>query len=145
MKLNINIALRLLSVMLLFTVCMNGCNRNKTNMVSISGTVTLDGQPLEQGAITFYPEDGETSGGGGSIKDGKFTANVPPGKKKVTVLGTKVVGMEKLYDTPDSPTRDKVAQTTPEIYDSYYSSPLRTEVTKEKKEYNFELDSKVQK
>jgi len=122
---------------------MAGCNKNKVDTIRVTGTVTLDGQPVEQGAIKFYAEDGQSPGGGGSIKDGTYVANVPPGKKKVLINGQKVVGTEKLYDTPDSPTRDKLEQITPPIYNSLYNSPLTADVSKETKELNFELDSKA--
>ena len=132
-----------LSVLLLFALCLAGCNRNKVDTIRVTGTVTLDGKPVEMGAIKFYAEDGNSPGGGGVIKDGAYIANVPPGKKKVVINGNKVVGTEKVYDTPDSPMRDKIEQITPPIYNSTYNSPLRADVSKENKEFNFDLDSKI--
>ena len=143
MKLNTTTALGLLSVLLCFAVSQTGCDKNKVDMVRIKGKVTIDGAPVEQGAIKFYPEDGDTPGGGGGIQNGTYTANVPPGKKKVLITGFKVVGKEKLYDTPDSPTTDTLEPTVPAVYNSLYNSPLKADVTKETKELNFELDSKA--
>ena len=143
MKFHKKSVLELLALLVLLAVCISGCHQNQVDTVRVTGTVTLDGKPVDQGAIKFYAEDGETPGGGGTIKDGVYIADVPPGKKKVLINGQKVVGTEKLYDTPDSPTRDKLEQTTPAIYNSLYNSPLTADITKETKELNFELDSKV--
>jgi hypothetical protein len=38
----------------------------------VSGTVTLDNQPLASGTISFIPVAGQ-GGGGGTITDGKFS------------------------------------------------------------------------
>ena len=45
-----------------------------TSSPTVAGTVTVGGQPLEEGSITFFPIDGDTPGGipGASIVDGKF-------------------------------------------------------------------------
>lgn len=58
--------------------------------VPITGTVTLDGQPIPNGEILFYPLQGTRgSVSGGSIKDGKYVADgrggVPLGSHKVEI------------------------------------------------------------
>ena len=60
-----------LSVVCLLTLC--GCGGTGGRQ-SIEGTVTLDGQPLEKGQITFVPKQG-TQGptAGAEIAGGKFT------------------------------------------------------------------------
>ena len=133
----------LAAVICILVVAMIGCGGKKVDSIRVTGKVTIDGKPVEQGAIKFYAEDGQTPGGGGTINDGTYVANVPPCKKKVLINGQKVVGTEKLYNTPDSPTRDKLEQTTPPIYNSKYKSPLTADITKDTKEIDFELDSKA--
>ena len=135
----------LISLVFMFMMFVIGCGGSEANTIRITGKVTLDDKPVEQGAIKFYAEDGLTPGGGGTIKDGTYIANVPPGKKKVLINGQKVVGKEKLYNTPDSPTRDKLELTTPTIYNSVYNSPLKADVTKDTKELNFPLSSNPKK
>lgn len=50
----------------------------------VSGTVTLDGQPLPAGTITFVPSTGP--GAAGKIEDGNYSVTgVPVGKVAVTV------------------------------------------------------------
>lgn len=58
---------------------------------AVSGTVSLDGAPLNRGAIDFRPDGSgaHVVGGGAVIKDGKFSipANqgLVPGKYKVSI------------------------------------------------------------
>jgi hypothetical protein len=78
-----------------------GCDGS--GMADVSGTVTVDGTPIEEGAITFFPIDGQGPTAGGPIKDGKYSVKVPLGKMKVTISQPKAIGKKKLYNTPDSP------------------------------------------
>jgi hypothetical protein len=109
-------------IRLLFTVAAgvallglaSGCGGNPT--AKVSGTVTLDGQPLENGTITFYPtaNSGQTAGGG--IENGKYTLDASPGEMTVLISANKVTGKHKMYDTPDSPTVDTVVELIPARY-----------------------------
>src|SRR4051794_3124636 len=93
-----------------------GCG--DTNTSTVTGTVTVDGEPLADGAIRFDPKDGETSTSGKEIKDGKFTVVGPAGIKKVTITSAKMSGEESLYDTPDSPVRKVPKQWIPARYNT---------------------------
>ncbi len=67
---------------------------------AVSGTVTLDGQPLPAGIIRFDPEARETGVPVvGDIKDGRFAIGQPqgpvPGKYRVLISGWKA-------DNPES-------------------------------------------
>ena len=121
-----------------------GCSPPRTETVKVSGKITIDGNPIEQGAIKFMAVDGATPVGGGSISNGTYRAEVPPGKKKVLVNGQKVIGTEPLYkDVPNSPTRDKLERTTPLIYNNQEATPLEADIQKETKDLDFDLDSKI--
>lgn len=61
-------------------VALTGCEPASSD-VKVTGTVVVAGTPVEQGSITFLAEDDTGPTGGGVIKDGKFDALVPPGKK----------------------------------------------------------------
>jgi len=78
-----------------------GCDGSK--LADVSGTVTFDGTPVEEGTITFIPADGQGQTAGGPIKDGKYSAQVPVGTMKVSISYPKAVGKKKLYNTPNSP------------------------------------------
>ena len=72
-----------------------GCSRD--GRLAASGTVTLDGKPLESGAITFKPAPGsEGHSAGGSLENGQFQLaaehGLKPGKYFVTIQSFKLTG-----------------------------------------------------
>ncbi len=60
---------------------------------AVTGTVTLDGAPLPSGSISFSPDGGGPGGGGGTIKDGRFSiardVGLPPGNYTVAINSSK--------------------------------------------------------
>src|SRR4051794_34250251 len=94
---------------------LGGCSA-KSNRGTVTGNVTLDGQPLKSGLIRFEPADGKTPTADALITDGKFSASVPPGDKKISISATKVVGTKRVYETPDSPTVDVTQELLPAKY-----------------------------
>ncbi len=56
-------------------------------LVSVTGTVTLDGKPVDEGSVSFQPADGNGPSGGAPVKDGRFevTPGLKPGEYKVSV------------------------------------------------------------
>jgi hypothetical protein len=77
-----------------------GCGERDTlPREAISGTVTLDGQPLKEGVIQFMPSVTTTNQAvvaGGPIRDGKFEVSrdqgPTPGGYSVTILSGDVGG-----------------------------------------------------
>jgi hypothetical protein len=58
------------------TLCVGACNNsNPQGRISVSGTVSLNGQPLTQGNVEFISQPNATPSiiTGGKIKDGQFT------------------------------------------------------------------------
>ncbi|PQO26008.1 hypothetical protein C5Y96_21390 [Blastopirellula marina] len=89
--------LRLVLVMLCLSVlgCQQGTSDDRFAGTSeITGTVTLNGTPLESGQIQFTsPEDiSNGSEAFAEISAGTYTARVTPGKKKVLIRSPKPVG-----------------------------------------------------
>ena len=74
-----------------------GCGDGKAQ---IDGTVTLDGVPVETGSIAFVSENVRE---GAVIAGGRFHAAVPPGRYKLELNGTKLVGQrtQKGFDGKD--------------------------------------------
>jgi hypothetical protein len=65
--------------------CAGGTTEEKYP-ASVKGTVTLDGERLEMGMVTFTSEDGNTSSMATILDDGTFEqGGVPAGKVKVGV------------------------------------------------------------
>jgi hypothetical protein len=96
-----------------------GCSSEPT----VTGEVWLDGQPLKEGVIRFVPVDGKSQTASAPIIDGRFTATMPPGEKRVEISAPKVVGKRKMYDLPDSPEVDNVVERLPGRYN------VRSELT----------------
>jgi len=112
-----------------------GCAND--NMADVSGTVSVDGAPAERGSITFIPTDGKSPTAGAEIKDGKYAARVPLGAAKVQIRVPKVVDKKKLYNTPDSPVQEVLAEVLPAKYND--KTELTLDVKSGSNEKNWEL------
>lgn len=118
---------------------LTGCGEKSDN-VKVTGNVTVDGTPIETGAITFLAEDNAGPTGGGVINNGKFEASVPPGKKIVMVIGSKVVGERlRLEGVADSGTVADLETVTHPLYNTREHSPLRADITGPTDALNFNL------
>jgi hypothetical protein len=115
-----------------------GCSSD--GLCTVTGSVTVDGQPAQDGSIAFFPVDGKSQTTGAVIKAGRYAARVPPGLARVQIRVPKVVGKVKLYNTPDSPLQDKMEETLPEKYNN--KTELRLEVKPGKNEKNWELKTR---
>lgn len=132
-----------LPLVLAALLALSGCGESVTE-ITVSGKVTVDGEPIPTGAINFVDPAGIIPTGGGVIKDGSYTAQVQPGEKVVMVLGNKLIGQEPLYEgVADSPMRDKYEMVTPEAYNAAHLSPLKATISESQEDLNFELDSKL--
>jgi hypothetical protein len=110
-------------------IAMSGCGHG--GRMPVEGTVTLDGQPLEKGAIRLIPLSG-TKGptAGADIVDGKFVI-VPAGgpfvgKFQVQISAVRFTG-QKVLDPRSNAMIDEYAQYLPARYNS--ESKLQKEVT----------------
>jgi hypothetical protein len=109
-------------------------------MGEVTGSVIVDGKPAQIGSITFFPVDGKSTTAGAPLEGGKYTAKVPVGNFKVDIRVSKVVARRKLYDTPDSPMIDEMAEVLPSRYNN--DTELRLEVKPGKNEKDWDLKSK---
>ncbi|AMV29247.1 hypothetical protein VT84_32935 [Gemmata sp. SH-PL17] len=115
-----------------------GCS-GEPDLVEVTGAVSFDGAPIEDGAIRFYPTDGKNPAGG-TIKDGKYTATkVPVGTSKVVISGAKVVNKKKIYNTPNSPEMPVTAELLPDKYSKPDKTTLTFEAKRGTNEKNWEL------
>jgi hypothetical protein len=125
--------------LLLTLVALAGCGDN-SGLVEVKGTVTLDGAPLEKGAISFTPVDRKTRTAGANIVAGSYSAQVPVGTMKVAISAGKVVGKKPLYDRPGSRERDVIEEMVPAKYNE--ETELRLEVKPGGMEKKWDLISK---
>jgi hypothetical protein len=109
-----------------------GCGSD--GMVVVSGSVTFDGQPLADGAISLYPADKSVAPQGGRIRDGRFQLRCRPGKYRVEILASRPKeGAQEL-----SPGMIPFEQYIPARYND--ASSLEVEVsTKSRQEFTFGL------
>lgn len=117
-----------------------GCGDSGPPMGTVTGKVTVDGQPSPDGTIAFVPLDGMSPTAGGKIEGGAYSAKVPLGPSRVEIRVSKVVGQRKAYNTPDSPTLPVMEEMLPGKYNDY--SELEFDVQKGTNERNFELLTK---
>jgi hypothetical protein len=125
---------RLAGAALLLLACL-GCGGGSS--ATVSGAVTLDGQPVKQGTVRFVPADGKSPPVDAAIRDGKYSAAVPPGDAKVEITAPVVVGKRKAYDTDDSPMVEEVKESLPARYNT--QTELKFAVQKGSQEKNWEL------
>src|SRR4051794_19764787 len=60
-----------------------GCARQS----AVSGRVTYEGRPVQDGYITFYPTEQQGVSLGSEIKEGRYeVADLLPGKKRVRIV-----------------------------------------------------------
>lgn len=109
-----------------------GCGGD--GMVVASGSVTFDGHPLAEGAISFYPADTRDGPQGGRIRDGRFQLRCRPGKHRVEILASRPkVGAQEL-----TPGMAPLEQYIPARYND--ASSLEVEVSsKSGQQFTFDL------
>jgi hypothetical protein len=74
---------------------LQGCGDAGPKTYPVSGTVSLDGRPLEEGDIYFYPLDPNISADAGKIQAGQFAFRTKAGKKRVEIRASRVVPGKK--------------------------------------------------
>ena len=106
--------------------------------VPVSGTVTFNGQPLEQGMVRFAPESGgKAQPATGQIKNGKFTMlttasspGVVVGKYKVSIISNKPFAPPALKPgtPPDPKAKFEPESLIPKKYNDIKTSGLEADV-----------------
>lgn len=117
--------------------CNQGPAREANPRYAVTGTVTLDGQPITEGEIIF--ESAEDASAGippaiGKIENGNYEVKAAPGTKKVSVS----------VKVPDGPADVTGLQPTKETIPSKYNAKttLTADVTEGDNTADFELTSK---
>ena len=112
-----------------------GCGDSGPRLETVTGTVTLDGEPLSQGGISFEnPATGHAAGG--KLEAGRFTVQLPHGEYKVALEPPMVEA-----PSPDglSPPTQKPAVDLPRKYLSVTTTDLTAHVTGDSTEFDFQL------
>jgi hypothetical protein len=135
--------MRTLSSAVLGLACLwaAGCGDGKAE---VSGTVSLDGTPIEEGAINFIPIDGTRGpGAGAAIRDGKYhiprSMGVTPGKNRVELRAFRNTG-RKVKD-PTGP-RGAMTEERTQVFPLEYNdqSTLTREVSPGSNTFDFDIN-----
>jgi hypothetical protein len=110
-------------------------------MVEVSGEVTIDSKPVEQGLINFWPANGGGPSAGFVLTNGKYRGKVAVGEKKISIEALQQIG-ERRPGGPDSAPIPIHNTITPDRYRDPKTTELRCEVSQQSAVHNFELTSK---
>lgn len=128
-------------------VAMPGCGNQGANQASVSGTVTLDGKPIEEGSIMLTPIEGtQGSVTGGTIKNGHYEltgkAGAAIGWNRVEIRAVRKTG--KMIQKPFSPPGQTIPEKVEAIPPRYNSqSTLKVEIKSGDNTADFALKSNV--
>jgi hypothetical protein len=127
---------------LLLVLVLAGCARNGPERGSVSGSVYLDGQPLESGSINFYPQvPGPTAGS--AIEKGEFAIDVDRGPvvgiNRVEIRGNRKSGRKVPHPMSPGTMIDELVEAVPAEFNS--ASTLTWEIKAGHNERTFEVTS----
>ena len=112
-----------------------GCGGHKYQGTSLSGSVTVGGQPIEKGTISFVPT-GDGPVVSAPITNGSYTTEerVPVGKVRVTFIAIKETGA----------TKTEGGRTLPEtvsLIPDKYKDGIEKDITASDTKLDFALDA----
>ncbi|PHS05447.1 MAG: hypothetical protein COA78_15280 [Blastopirellula sp.] len=124
----------------LFALSLTGCGGAPTYDTGlVTGTITLDGSPLEGARVEFYPEGGSSSNGmtdaSGKyeLKYTKSTMGAVPGSHSVSIT---------TYDSGDPDSEPPIAAVPEKVPTKYNTeSKLNADVVLGPNEHNFDLET----
>lgn len=116
-----------------------GCGGTESgpDSVLLSGKVTLDDQPVEEGDIYFRAKDGGNSYAG-KIVGGKYELKTTPGDKRVEITAYQDVPGEFREDNPGEKTPVRKMM-IPKQYNTETTLEISIPADSKKAEENFEL------
>ncbi len=121
------------------TLSLTGCSPPGMTLDKVSGNVTFDGQPVEEGRILFRAVEGDQRAFSGAIQNGRYELESLPGKMTVEITASRIIPGKFDESNPD----EKVPMGEMYIPERYNS---KTELTAEvpaggAKDVNFTLTS----
>ncbi|MCA9013916.1 MAG: hypothetical protein KDA77_01170 [Planctomycetaceae bacterium] len=101
-----------------------GAKTDGPKLVTVSGKITLNGEPLPGGDIIFRPADGQGHAYAGKITDGTYTLDTEAGKKRVEIKSMREVPGKTTEDNPG-----EVVNVREQIVPTKYNSESTLEIT----------------
>jgi len=126
----------ILAALLVAMVC-TGCGPQRA---TVSGNVTLNGQPLDKGVIYFNSQDLVSKENiSADIVNGQYSAEVVVGPKQIQFLAPIVTGTRPEYVGPGAPLVEITEERLPAKYNS--ASDLTFDVKAGKNEKDWALEA----
>ena len=134
-------------VAVLMTLCLGclGCGKGDgLDRAAVEGKVTLDGAPVQEGSITFFPTGGtEGPSAGGPIENGRYSLSGAEGpvvgRHRVEIHAPRPTGEKVPHPFDPEKMVEKVAEGAPKQYNT--ESTLEEELKAGKNVVDFELTS----
>ncbi len=115
-----------------------GCGGGEQARYKVAGKVTFQGQPVEQGEITFEnPTAGQVNSSPLSA-GGSYSLELPPGDFKVSVAPP-LIEMKGTADSPPDMVRNPAVKNIPKKFWVQETSGLTAKVDKSARTFDFEL------
>ena len=130
------------SFICLIFVVIAGCGSDRPPLAPLTGTVTLDGEPVQYGGLMFSPVDGGRPSVGGSNEKGEFEAMYVYGVPGAIIGKHSVIFEEGSADTGVE--EDEFKPYAPPT-NNYIISPKEFEVESGGTVINFTLERKIKK
>ena len=119
-----------------------GCNNP---YATTQGQVTFEGQPVQEGTISFEPTDGQGPTAGCGIQNGEYQiTRIVPGKKIVRITAQRKTGKRVSLSqimppgmAPEGATTEEIESYVPDCYNA--QSELTAEIGGGSNQCNFEL------
>ena len=129
----------LMSAALFLASSLFGCGDSGPATYPVTGTVTLDGEPIPEGQIAFRDPEGQIVSAGGKITDGEYDFQSQPGTMEVKITARRALPEEFWSPAPGV----KIPATEQYIPAQYNEeSELTKDVTEGENTFKFELTSK---
>lgn len=125
-------AVSLILLTMLGPCLLSGCG-NPT--ATVSGEVTLDGKPLEDGIIVYDPSDGKNTAAQGKIEAGKYSVLTVPSSATVKISAQRVVGKRPDSDAPNATLIEIWEEQIPERYNTETELKFEVQVGKNTKDW----------
>jgi hypothetical protein len=113
--------------------------------LSVSGTVTYDGKPIEDGQISFLPVDGKGTPAGAPIVGGKYRIDkgLDVGQRRVEILGNRKVEID-----PKSPEAERYGSIKHKVIGDLVPADAignnqKVDVTESSRTFDFHLKGKA--
>lgn len=123
-------------VLLLACALASGCD---DDVARVSGLVSIDGAPVDQGVVLFRPADSKGPTAEAAIQNGSYSLSLTPGAKQVLIQGFKITGEVHPWGA-GAPSAPVLKPVVPERY--YDRSEIVVEIDADTDSLDFTLSSK---